>query len=142
MESYAINAINAVSSPFSPLFAFIAYPQKGFMGKYLDLAKRVEARLKSQAAPLSQVRHGVRSPDMLSNLSLVATEVFSDREGILVTSAVLGFSVWVVRSRQDGENLANETGHPALLLDDALRQEGKTTNDVRHTLLPILICPQ
>jgi hypothetical protein len=68
-----------------------------------------------------------------------ALEVFSDWQGILVKSSVLDLSIWVVRTRQEGEELARETGHPALLLDDVLRQEGRRQEEARAALLPLLI---
>lgn len=47
--------------------------------------------------------------------------------------------MWVVRDRRDGEDIARETGQPALLLDDVLRQQGKTATEARAALLPLLI---
>jgi hypothetical protein len=66
-------------------------------------------------------------------------EVFHDFQGFLVKSVVLDLSVWVVRSQHDGEQLASETGHPALLLDEILSQKGKTQEEARAALLPCLI---
>src|SRR5206468_10113402 len=67
-----------------------------------------------------------------------ALEVFP-WQGLLIKSKVLDMSVWVVRTRQDGEDLAKETGHPGLLLDDVLRQKGRTPEEARASLLPVLI---
>jgi hypothetical protein len=71
-----------------------------------------------------------------------ALQTFPDWQGLLIKSSVLGLAVWVVRTREEGEELAHETGHPALLLDDVLKQRGKTTEEVRATLLPVLIMSQ
>jgi len=79
------------------------------------------------------------TPSVCSSLSL-ATEVFPEWRGLLIRSAHLGLSVWVVRNRQDGQDLARETGHSALLLDDVLAQVGKNPTEVRKALLPIMIC--
>lgn len=68
-----------------------------------------------------------------------ALEVFPDWQGILVKSTVLGMSVWVVRDPLHGIALAKETGHPALLLGDVLKQKGQTAEEARATLLPLLI---
>jgi hypothetical protein len=68
-----------------------------------------------------------------------ALQVFPDWSALLVKSTVLGMSVWVVRDRRDGEDIARETGQPALLLDDVLRQQGKTATEARAALLPLLI---
>lgn len=79
------------------------------------------------------------TPSVRSSLSL-ATEAFSEQRGLIVSSAQLGMSVWVVRNRQDGQDLAGETAYPALLLDDVLSQVGKNPADVRRIVLPLLIC--
>ncbi len=68
-----------------------------------------------------------------------ALGVFPDWQGLLIKSSVLNMNVWVVRSRQEGEGLARETGHPALLLDDVLTQKGKTPMEALAALLPLLI---
>lgn len=68
-----------------------------------------------------------------------ALEVFPDWRGLLIKSRVLDMAVWVVRNGADGEALARETGQPALLLDDVLRQKGKTPAESRAELLPLLI---
>lgn len=73
------------------------------------------------------------------HLPPAAQAVFPDWEGILIKSAVLDLTVWVVRTRQEGEELAKETGHPALCFDDVLRQKGKTSAAARAALLPLLI---
>ena len=69
----------------------------------------------------------------------VALEAYPDWQGLLIKSSVLGMSVWVVRTRQDGEALARETSHPALLLDEVLKQRGRTQEEARAALLPVLI---
>ena len=66
-------------------------------------------------------------------------EVFPTWQGLLIKSSVLEMSMWVVRSRKDGEELARETGQPALLLDDVLAQKGRSREEVRTALLPLLI---
>src|SRR5262245_56249523 len=53
-----------------------------------------------------------------------ALTAFPDWQGLLIKSSVLEMSMWIVRSRKDGEELARETGQPALLLDDVLGQKG------------------
>lgn len=68
-----------------------------------------------------------------------ALAVFPEWQGLLVKSKVLDMSVWVVRSHVDGIALARETGHPALILDDVLRQKGRTAEEPRTALLPLLI---
>jgi hypothetical protein len=78
---------------------------------------------------------------LMPNLPPAIAEVFPDWQGILVKSAFLKLSVWVVRNRPDGEALAKDTGHPALLLEDVLALTGKNPEEVRRTLLPLLICP-
>lgn len=69
-------------------------------------------------------------------------EVYPDWQGILVASSILSRSVWIVRIHQDGEELAKETGHPALLLDDVLSQRGRSREEARKALLPLLIIPE
>jgi hypothetical protein len=75
----------------------------------------------------------------LASPSPAALEAFPDWSGLLVKSSVLGFTVWVVRSRRDGEELAKETGHPALLLADVLNQKSKPSDEARVVLLSHLI---
>lgn len=70
-----------------------------------------------------------------------ALDVYSDWQGLLIKSSVLEMNVWVVRSRTDGAEIAKETGQPALLLDDILRQKGRTREEARTALLPVLISP-
>jgi hypothetical protein len=71
-----------------------------------------------------------------------ALAVFPDWQGLLIKSKVLDMSVWVVRSHVDGLALARETGHPAVLLDDVLRQKGRTAEEAKAALLPVLISPE
>lgn len=68
-----------------------------------------------------------------------ALEIFPDWRGFTVESSVLGMTLWVVRNRLQGLALAKATGHPAILVDDILRQVGQTTEEVRAALLPLLI---
>lgn len=80
-----------------------------------------------------------QTPSSSSRSISAALDVFPDWQGISVKSAVLGMSVWVVRDPLHGIALAKETGYPALLLDDILRQKGQTTEEARAALLPLLI---
>jgi len=116
------------------------------MGKYLDIAKKFEAErmAKRQNAPSAQRQEAPStcSPEdafLERHVSRPAREAFPDWEGLLIKSAVLDLSVWVVRDRQEGEELAKETGHPALRLDDVLSQRGRTPAEARESLLPLLI---
>lgn len=116
------------------------------MGQYLDIAKRVEARLRVEGCGSSREPAAV-SPTLTTDaekflarhITPAARAVFPDWEGLLIKSAVLDMSVWVVRNRREGEELARETGHPALLLDDVLVQKGRTPEESRAALLPVLI---
>jgi len=65
--------------------------------------------------------------------------VFYEWQGILVQSTVLGRSVWVVRSHADGVALAQDTGLPALTLDDVLKVKGRSAEEARAILSPALI---
>jgi len=65
--------------------------------------------------------------------------VFNEWQGILVHSAVLDRSVWVVRSYADGVALAQDTGVPALTLDDVLKVNGRSAEEARVILSPALI---
>ena len=106
------------------------------MGRYLDIARKFEARrAREQATPTFP-----EGGDFLSrHVPQPALAAYPDWQGLLVKSSVLDMSVWVVRDRQEGEGLARETGHPALLLDEVLAQKGKTTEEARAALLPLLI---
>jgi len=100
----------------------------------------------SQTVAPGQVPPGDRGAHrrrFLERLGVLPTvlEVFPDSEGILVKSSVLDMNVWLVRNRQDGEELANETGNPALLLDDVLAQKGRSREEAREALLPLMIAP-
>ncbi|MEW6299910.1 MAG: hypothetical protein AB1671_19640 [Thermodesulfobacteriota bacterium] len=120
------------------------------MGRYLDIARQFEAKRQAtkrqQGACIPVTAAAPEHPPMSEHDRFLAryagatvTEVFSDLRGILVTSDVLDMPVWVVRNRTDGEDLARETGHPALLVDDILRQRGKSKASARAALLPLLI---
>jgi len=93
----------------------------------------------STARASQQSKVPVKTPFLAKHLPEPARDVFPDWEGLLVQSAVLDMCVWAVRTRQEGEELARETGHPALLLDDVLMQKGKTPVETQAALLPILI---
>jgi hypothetical protein len=69
-------------------------------------------------------------------------EVFPEWQGCLITPAVLERPVWVVRNRQDGKRLAEETGEPAILLNDVLAQKGRNSEEAREALMPRLITPE
>ena len=117
------------------------------MGKYLDIARKFEARMQAEGRLPSQRPAPSPPADCAQqgevflerHLPPAAQATFPDWEGLLIKSAVLDLSVWVVRSRQEGEELARETGHPALLLDAVLSQKGKTPAAARESLLPLLI---
>ena len=114
------------------------------MGKYLDIARAFEAR--RAEGRVSPQRQETPSPAcswedafLEKHVSPDALQAFPDWQGLLIKSAVLDMSVWVVRNRQDGASLARETGQPALLLDDVLRQKGRTAEEARAAVLPVLI---
>lgn len=118
------------------------------MGKYLDIARKFETQMRVGAREPghrpSSVPFGRTLYQELADATppLAALTVYPDWQGLLIKSAVLGMSVWVVRTRQDGEDLARETGQPALLLDDVLKQKGRTQEEARLALLPVLITGQ
>lgn len=91
------------------------------------LAKKVTELFGKPDSPRQSVPSATPQPQTIYRELTAATPkadalaVFPDWQGLLVKSAVLGMSVWVVRSPLDGIALAKETGHPALLLDDVLR---------------------
>ncbi len=119
------------------------------MGKYLDIARQFEARRCEDSNRTSSQRTASpvaeRNPQTIYQELCQATPkadallVFPDWQGLLVKSSVLDMSVWVVRNHIDGIALAKETGHPALMLDDVIRQKGKTAAEARAALLPELI---
>jgi len=105
------------------------------------LPEQLQEELKRRKSEiLARLRH--ESTFLQQHVPQATTEVFPEYQGLLIKSSVLGMSVWIVRTREEGEELAHETGHPALLLDDVLKQRGKTTEEVRATLLPVLIMSQ
>ena len=55
-------------------------------------------------------------------------EVFPEWQGILIESPTLDQAVWIVRDSQTGRRLAQETGHPFLLLDESLALAGRSEN--------------
>jgi hypothetical protein len=73
------------------------------------------------------------------HLSPAVLEVFPDWQGFLLECQVLGMSVWIVRTRQDGRRLHETTGQPALLLDDVLAQQGQCLAEMWEILEPGLI---
>jgi inactivated superfamily I helicase len=66
--------------------------------------------------------------------------VFYEWQGILVHSAVLDRSVWVVRSSADGVALTRATGVPSLTLDDVLKVNGRSAEEAR-VLLSLALIP-
>lgn len=68
-------------------------------------------------------------------ISPAVLEVFPEWQGLLIKSSISGEAVWVVRNHQDRWKLAQETGHPAILLDEALAQEGQTLVEAREASL-------
>ena len=98
----------------------------------------LRAELKQRKAEVLDLLHQQRV-FLGKHLPQSAQDAFPDWQGLLVKSAVLGMSVWVVRTRREGEELARETGHPALLLDDVLRQKGQASAEARAALLQVLI---
>lgn len=119
------------------------------MGKYLDIARKFEARrqmagqsVPQERAPVSLQEQG--KPSVYGELVTAtppskALEVFADWAALRVKSEVLNMTVWVVRDAVYGLALAKETGQPALLLDDVLKLKGATQEEARAALLPILI---
>jgi hypothetical protein len=114
------------------------------MGQYLDIVKtfkekQAAQKLSQEPSTAEDTETPVETIFLTKHFPQSAQEAYPDWEGILVKSAVLEMSVWVVRSRREGEELARETGHPALLLDEVVGQKGRTPAEVRAALLPILI---
>jgi hypothetical protein len=72
-------------------------------------------------------------------VSPAVLEVFPEWQGILIEFPALEGAVWVVHDPQDGRQLASETGTPAILLDALLAQQGRTHEETRETLTPLLI---
>ncbi len=68
-------------------------------------------------------------------------EVFPEWQGCLMTIASLKMAVWIVRDYENGRQLAEETGEPALLLEDLLLRGGQSSEEARTALLPRLISP-
>jgi len=66
--------------------------------------------------------------------------VFYEWQGILVHSAVLDRSVWVVRSSADGVALTRDTGVPSLTLDDVLKVNSCSAEEAR-VLLSLSLIP-
>ena len=67
--------------------------------------------------------------------------VFYEWQGILIHSAVLDRSVWVVRSSEDGVALTQDTGVPSLTLDDVLKVSGSSAEEARVILSRAFIPP-
>jgi hypothetical protein len=74
-------------------------------------------------------------------VSPAVLEVFPEWQGILLEFPALEGAVWVVHHRQDGQQLARETGKPAILLEALLAQQGRTLEETREALAPLLVPP-
>jgi hypothetical protein len=83
-----------------------------------------------------------------------ASDLIAQRVAAFLVSSPGGWRVWLMYERDSGEGtsvalapmrpgsglaLARETGHPAVLLDDILKQKGTTAEEVRASILPVLI---
>jgi hypothetical protein len=79
-------------------------------------------RAASQPQPLTAAARAF----LAEYVSSAVLEVFPEWQGILIESPTLKEAVWVVRDHQTGRRLAQETGHPFLLLDEILAQEGQS----------------
>jgi hypothetical protein len=102
------------------------------------LPDELRTELRRCKADILELLHQ-QSAFLAKHLSQSAQDAFPDWQGLLIKSAVLDMSVWIVRTRLEGEELARETGYPALLLDDVLGQKGQTPAEARVAPLPLLI---
>ena len=102
------------------------------------LPDELRAELKQRKTEIVELLHQ-QSAFLAKHLPQSAQDAVPDWQGLLIKSVVLDLSVWVVRTRLEGEELARETGHPALLLDDVLSQKGQPPAEARAALLPLLI---
>jgi hypothetical protein len=102
------------------------------------LAPGVDGKLRVSPPP-DQLPKAIR--EALRRHKAEVLSALAQREGLLVKSQVLELSVWLVRTEEEGRVLAQETGHPAVCLDDVLRKKGRTTQEARAALLPLLISP-
>lgn len=73
------------------------------------------------------------------HIPTMVLEVFPDWQGFLVQSSAPKASVWIVRTRKEGQRLHQLTGKPALLLTDVLAQKGRDFAEARKTLLRQII---
>ncbi len=128
-------------------------PNEGeFMGQYMDIVKAFKEQKAKQQGHLTPSstpereslaeanRNAPPAPEtehmfLSQHLPQSALDAFPDWSALLVKSAVLGMTVWIVRDKYEGESLAKETGYPALVLDDVLRQVSRA----RESLFPCLI---
>ena len=78
---------------------------------------------------------------LASYVSPAVLEIFPEWQGILIEFPALGGAVWVVHEPQYGQQLANETGKPAILLDVILARRGQSPEETREALTPFLIIP-
>jgi hypothetical protein len=69
-------------------------------------------------------------------ISPAVLEVFPEWQGLLIKSSIRGEAIWVARNHQDRRKLAQETGQPAILLDEVLAQKGQTLLEAREASLP------
>lgn len=125
------------------------------MGRYLDLVRKFEAqraalaggtvempRSAPVAAPSRRIPATIYDELVNATPPSPALEAFHDWGALLVKSEALGMTLWVVRDEVYGIALARETGLPALKLDAILVQKGRTQDEVRAALLPVLIAAE
>jgi hypothetical protein len=79
-------------------------------------------RAASQPQPLTTAARAF----LAQYVSPAILEVFPEWQGMLIKSPTLKEAVWIVRDHQNGRRLAQETGHPFILLDEILAQEGQS----------------
>jgi hypothetical protein len=90
-----------------------------------------EERAVSQPQPLTTAARTF----LAQYISPAVLEVFPEWQGILIESPTLEEAVWVVRDHQNGQKLAQETGHSSIHLDEILAQEDHTTQKIQEVLL-------
>jgi len=96
-----------------------------------------EERPEGQAHPLTAAARAF----LAQYISLAVLEVFPEWQGVLIELPALEAGVWVVQDPQHGQQLARETGKPAILLTALLTQQGRTLEETREALAPLLIIP-
>jgi len=98
---------------------------------------RPEERSVSQTQSVTAAARAFLAP----YVSPAVLEIFPEWQGILIEFHALGGAVWVVHEPQYGQQLANETGKPAILLDVILARQGQSPEETREALTPFLIIP-